>query len=121
MDFKAIVAAAPFEKCNLLILAFVHTASYGDVNGAVLPNGRDNGFHCQPHDTDRDRLRLVVDTARAKNESIKILISLGWGNCDVYLAAQTPGPFAHSVAAIVQDHGLDGVDIDYEEERRYRE
>jgi glycosyl hydrolase family 18 (putative chitinase) len=113
-DFAAIVAAAPFDKCNLLILAFVRTVSHGADNVAVFTNWRDNGFLCEPGDTDRDRMKLVVETARAKNQSIKILVSLGWGNNDVRVAAMTPGPFAKSVAAIVQEFGLDGFDIDYE-------
>jgi glycosyl hydrolase family 18 (putative chitinase) len=113
-DFARIVAAAPFDKCNLLILAFVRTVSHGADNVAVFTNWRDNDFLCEPGDTDRDRMKLVVDTARDKNKSIKILVSLGWGYNDVCMAALTPGPFADSVAAIVQDYGLDGFDIDYE-------
>ena len=113
-DFAAIVAKAPFDKCNLLILAFVRTVSHGADNVAVFTNWRDNNFLCQSGDTDRDRMKLVVETARAKNPSIKILVSLGWGNNDVRVAAMTPGPFAKSVAAIVQEFGLDGFDIDYE-------
>jgi len=112
--FAKIVAAAPFDKCNLLILAFVRTVSHGADNVAVFTNWRDNDFFCAPGDTDRERMKLVVDTARAKNKSIKILVSLGWGYNDVCMAALTPGPFADSVAAIVQDYGLDGFDIDYE-------
>lgn len=113
-DYKEIVATAPFEKCNLLILAFVHTVSDGTNYVAAFTNWRDNDFSLATDDTDIDRVKLVVRTARAKNPFIKILISLGWGSQDVALAAKNPGPFAQSVAAIVQEHGLDGFDIDYE-------
>jgi hypothetical protein len=113
--YERIVAAAPFDACNLLILAFVHTAQSGDNQVAVFTNWRDNQQPAGPGDLDEDRVALVVETARKKNPQIKILISLGWGGAnDVYCATRTPGPFAQSVAAIVQKHGLDGFDIDYE-------
>src|SRR5438270_13003786 len=113
--YEQIVATAPFADCNLLILAFVHTASKGGAYVAQFTNGRDNPkYPSTPGDTDRDRVKLVVQTARAKNRSLKILVSLGWGNNDAGLAAKTPGPFADSVASIVQNCGIDGLDIDYE-------
>src|SRR5207302_1914586 len=113
--YDKIVATAPFQDCNLLILAFVHTVTKNDVNIAAFTNGRDDPkYPAKPGDLDIDRVKLVVSAARAKNPSIKILLSLGWGNNDAGLAAQTPGPFADSVRALVQDAKLDGFDIDYE-------
>ena len=115
--YGQIVASAPFDRCNLLILAFVKTwqASWGEFT-PVLPNTRDGGFNSgfeKPDDTDDDRIKLVVKTARAKNPSLKILISLGWYN-EVVLAAKTPRIFAEGLRDIVQKYGLDGFDIDYE-------
>ena len=56
--------------------------------------------------------------ARKKNPSIKILISLGWGNGengnDAGKAARTPVEFADSVRTLVQAYHLDGIDIDFE-------
>lgn len=113
--YDHIVATAPFQDCNLLILAFVHTMQKNGIYIADFTNGRDDpNYPAKPGDMDIDRVKLVVKTARAKNPSLKILVSLGWGNNDAGLAAQTPGPFADSVRAIVQTLGLDGLDIDYE-------
>jgi hypothetical protein len=112
--YEKIVAAAPFDKCNLLILAFVHAVQKNNVYVAEFTNWRDNNFPFDPNDTDIDRVKLVVKTARQKNPSLKILISLGWGTNDAGHAASTPGPFADSMRAIVQTFGLDGIDIDFE-------
>src|SRR6185437_13307165 len=89
--YERIVAAAPFDKCNLLILAFVHTFEFrppdegGPTYVAQVTNIRDHeanrkkNFHfpLDPNDTDGDRVKLIVETARKKNPSINILISLG--------------------------------------------
>ncbi len=112
--YGQIVATAPFDKCNLLILAFVRTVCDGTNYVAAFTDWRDDKFNFDPDDTDIDRVKLVVETARAKNPGIKILISLGWGAGDVLLASRTPEPFAKSVGAIVQALSLDGFDIDYE-------
>src|SRR5262245_29892359 len=115
--YEHIVATAPFDKCNLLILAFVHTVEQNDVYVAQFTNWRDKRkYPATPGDTDQDRVKLVVKTARARNPSIKILISLGWGenSNDAGRAAATPVQFAKSVAALVQTCGLDGFDIDFE-------
>jgi GH18 family chitinase len=125
--YEKIVARAPFEDCNLLILAFVRAIKKGDVYVAQFPNWRDNGNPSTPGDSDQDRVKLVTEAARAKNPSLKILISLGWADKprkrqelntvpwnDAGHAATSPGPFAESMASIVQTFGLDGIDIDYE-------
>ena len=113
--YAKIVAAAPFEVCNLLILAFVHTQERDGKQVPVFTDWRDDDKPAGSGDKDEDRVRLVVETARKKNPQIKILISLGWGRGnDVYCATRTPVPFAQSVAAIVHKHELDGFDIDYE-------
>jgi hypothetical protein len=128
--YEEIVARAPFEDCNLLILAFVRAIKQGDVYVAQFTNWRlvDNRkYPAAPGDSDQDRVKLVVKAARAKNPSLKILISLGWADKplkhqelntvpwnDAGHAATTPGPFAESMASIVHAFGLDGIDIDYE-------
>ncbi len=125
-DYRKIVAAAPFDKCNLLILAFVRTFTFerpsekgGPIYVAQFANGREEPFQLDPNDTDGDRVKLVVRLARKKNPSIKILISLGWGNGengknDAGKAARTPVEFADSVRTLVQAYHLDGIDIDFE-------
>jgi GH18 family chitinase len=80
------------------------------------PYWRDSDFQVDPSDTDEDRVRLIVKTARAANPSLRILISLGWGEetNDAGHAASTPEPFADSVCALVERYNLDGFDIDFE-------
>jgi chitinase len=112
--YEKIVAAAPFDKCNLLILAFVHAVEKNGVYVAEFTNWRDNDYQLDPKDTDEDRVRLIVETARKANPSLRILISLGWGTNDAGNAASTPGPFADSVCALVEEYNLDGFDIDFE-------
>ena len=124
--YRRIVAAAPFDKCNLLILAFVRTFGFdrppadgGPIYVAQFANGRlpelnRKKFPLDPNDTDGDRVKLIVETARKKNPSINILISLGSGNADLVKAAKTPIKFADSVRALVQAYDLNGFDIDFE-------
>lgn len=112
--YDEIVAKAPFEACNLLILAFVHAVPKNGVYVAAFTNWRDNHQSPNQGDRDEDRVKLVVERARARNPSVKILISLGWGTNDVGNAAKTPRQFAESFASIVKAYGLDGIDIDYE-------
>jgi GH18 family chitinase len=121
-QYQRVVAAAPFDKCNLLILAFVRTFTFhrppkkgGPIYVAQFANGRDPfSFPLDPNDTDGDRVKLVVETARKKNPSINILISLGWGANDAGKAALTPVAFADSVRALVQAYDLNGFDVDFE-------
>jgi hypothetical protein len=123
--YREIVAAAPFDKCNLLILAFVRTFTFEEkgrqIYVAQFTNGRESPFQLDPNDTDGDRVKLVVRMARKKNPSIKILISLGYSqteeNDDTERAARTPVEFADSVRTLVQAYNLDGIDIDFESTR----
>jgi len=114
--YQHIVNTAPFDKCNLLILAFVRTVKSNGVFTAHFTNVRDDQRPATKGDMDQDRVMQVVKRARAMNSEIKILISLGWGNTDAGNAATTPTPFAESVASIVKTCDLDGFDIDYEDE-----
>lgn len=115
--YDKIVASAPFEHCNLLILAFVRLRQVDqDLFIAKFVDGRDNDFnggHAVPGDTDDDRVRLVMKTARAKNPTIKILVSLGY-YYEVIKASVSPQPVAESLANIAKTYGFDGFDIDYE-------
>lgn len=124
-QYEKIVAAAPFDKCNLLILAFVRTFAFvrGEEDGGTIwvaqfANGRVDGnqkpYPLDPNDTDGDRVKLIVETARKKNPSINVIISLGWGANDVGNAASSPVAFADSVRALVQAYDLNGFDIDFE-------
>jgi GH18 family chitinase len=123
--YESIVASAPFDKCNLLILGFVPTFKRvrpskdgGTIYVAQLANGRvtpeGKNYPVDPSDTDGDRVKLIVQTARKKNPSINILISLGWGANDAGKAALTPAAFADSVRTLVQAYELNGFDIDFE-------
>jgi len=116
--FATIVDTAPFDCCNLLILGFltVREQEAGQW-GPTFPDNRDNCFngeHATNGDTDEDRVKLVVRTARAKNPGIKILISLGFYN-EVVKASKDPEWFATVLRDLVQAHGFDGFDIDWEE------
>ena len=51
--YKAIVDAAPFDHCNLLIIAFVHAALQDGKYIAQFKNERDNGFACTSDDDDK--------------------------------------------------------------------
>jgi len=121
-QYQKVVAAAPFDKCNLLILAFIRIFEFdrpsdegGTIYVAQFANGRDPvNFPLDPNDTDGDRVKLIVETARKKNPSINILISLGWGANDAGKAALTPVAFADSVRALIQAYDLNGFDIDFE-------
>ena len=112
--FNQIVDSAPFDKTNLVMIAFLHTYNENGVWVADYENARANGQPPAPGDTDADRIDYLVAKARAKNPAIKILVSLGWGTNDAGNAALTPSQFAASVKAIVAARQLDGFDIDYE-------
>ncbi len=122
--YQRVVAAAPFDKCNLLILAFVHTVKFnrppaegGPIYVARFKNDRENDFPLDPNDNDWDRVKLIVKTAHKKNPSINILISLAYGNHELENAAATPAAFADSVRALVHRYDLNGFDIDFESTR----
>jgi hypothetical protein len=113
--FAQIIKSAPFAACNLLILAWVHSVEGPEgIFTAQFTNGRDNDCPKAGPGADLERVALVVHLARAQNPGIKILVSLGYDPGDLLNAAKSPSQFADSVAKLVQDHGLDGFDIDYE-------
>lgn len=124
VTFRKTVDSAPFDKTNLLLIAFVHTyPEKSDGSKYVVGYEEARAVPSSPADadTDADRIDYLVSTARAKNPSIKILVSLGWGkNRDVEYAVKSPTEFAASVKSLVARHKLDGFDIDYEFAPIYR-
>lgn len=99
----------PFKRVSTIFVAFAH--AYAQQNGAIF-----NYEQGQPDEP--ARLALLVQTARAANPNIKILISLGWGKDD-----WTPinndyvnhaNIFVPSVLQFIRANHLDGLDIDDE-------
>lgn len=113
-EFREILDAAPFDKTNLLLIAFVHTYARGTDYVADYENYREGGERPQPGDDDAARIDRIVYTARRMNPDIKIVLSLGWGKDDIANATKTPIPFVNSVGQLVEKHRLDGFDLDYE-------
>ena len=113
--FRDVLDAAPFDKTNLLLIAFVHTYKRGADYVADYENIRDGGKPPQKGDDDAARIDRLVHTARKMNPNIKIVLSLGWGKDDIANAAKTPVPFTASVKQLVEKHRLDGFDLDYED------
>lgn len=60
----------PFNRVSAIFVAFAHT--YAQQNGAIFT-------YEQGQPDEPARLALLVQSARAGNPNIKILISLGWG------------------------------------------
>ena len=110
--FDKIVGGAPFDKTNLLIIAFVRTYEKDGKYVADYENAR--GTNAYSGEDDAARIDRLVKTARAKNPDIEILLSLGYGNNDVDNATKTSDVFAASVKKLIERHDLDGFDIDYE-------
>jgi hypothetical protein len=113
-EFRDVLNAAPFDKTNLLLIAFVHTYERGAGYVVDYENAREGGKPPQPGDDDAARIDRLVYTARKMNPAIKIIPSLGWGTGDIANAAKTPVPFVASVKQLVERHRLDGFDLDYE-------
>lgn len=99
----------PFDRVSAIFVAFAH--AYAQRNGAIFTYER--GQIDQP-----TRLALLVQTARAANSNIKILMSLGW-NQDDWGAINTDyvnhaNIFVPSVIQFIRTNNLDGIDIDDE-------
>lgn len=101
--------ATPFTRTSAIFVAFAH--AYPEKNGAILTFEKK-----QPDEP--ARLALLVQTARQSNRSVKILISLGWGQKD-WAAINTDyvnhaNIFVPSVIQFIRSNKLDGFDIDDE-------
>ena len=120
----------PYALWSITFIAFVHTfernglyvADYENARGL---DARGEQIPPSPGDTDRDRIRRLVEAARAVNPSMRFVISLGWGRGDFPNGARNPVEFAASVGRIVEENGLDGFDVDFEfdsiDEESFRE
>ncbi len=99
----------PFDKISTIFVAFAHAYPYK--NGAILT--LEKGQPDEPQ-----RLKLLLNTAKAKNPKIKLLISLGWGQNDwTYISndiINNANHFASSVIRLIREYNLDGFDIDDE-------
>jgi len=109
----------PYELWNVTFIAFVHTYERDGLYVVDYENARgrdadDQPIPPAPGDTDRDRIRRLVESARAVNPRMRFVISLGWGSGDFSNGATTPVAFAASAGRIVEENDLDGFDVDYE-------
>lgn len=99
----------PFNRVSAIFVAFAHT--YPQQNGAIFTYERG-----QPDQA--ARLALLVQSARAANPHIKILISLGWNKNDwTYVNhdyLNHANIFVPSVIQFIRSNHLDGLDIDDE-------
>ena len=67
---------------------------------------------------DSQAIRKLV-AAKARNNSLKVLLSLGgWGGCktcsDVFSTPEARKEFSESVLTLCKDYGTDGIDLDWE-------
>ncbi|WP_133137477.1 glycoside hydrolase family 18 protein [Legionella rowbothamii] len=99
----------PFNRVSTILVAFAHV--YTQQNGAIFTYERGQADQSA-------RLALLVQTARAANSNIKILMSLGWNqndwgsiNMDYINHANI---FVPSVIQFIRTNNLDGIDIDDE-------
>jgi chitinase len=96
------IAPIPVEKLTAINFAFGHVA-----NGRVVLDhaGDDATLH-------------TLGKLRARNPQLKILLSVGGWGADGFSDAALTSPsrerFADSAAALVAEHDLDGIDIDWE-------
>ena len=106
------VPGAPYDKFDILYVAFAHIAQQTfELDFENVQNGGKVA--------EKERLQNILNLVaplRASG-SIKVCISLGWGDQynDIPLIEQNLSTFAPSVKALLQANDLDGFDIDYEE------
>lgn len=99
----------PFNRVSAIFVAFAHV--YTVQNGAIFTYERGQADQAS-------RLALLVQTARAANPNIKILMSLGWSKDD-WSSVNTDylnhaNLFVPSVIQFIRTNNLDGIDIDDE-------
>jgi len=99
--------SAPFSKVDVL---YIGPAGIQQANGGT--------FGLLP--SLESKFAKVASAAREANPAIKILVSQWWGEGQEQKWGESLAKlggidaYAHSVAAFVEQHGLDGFDIDYE-------
>lgn len=99
----------PFKRVSAIFVAFAH--AYPQQKGAIFDF--EKGQPAEPQ-----RLALLVQSARAANPNLKIIISLGWGKKDwTYISNDYQNQaniFVPSVIQFIRTNHLDGLDIDDE-------
>lgn len=114
-DWPALAKTLDFTKMTHLDLAFINPPL---CNGPCTPQS-DMTLHANQSFTD-DALKTIVDAAHA--HGTKVLASLGGDGGDrTYMQFYNAGlsvQIADAVAAYVQKHNLDGVDVDIEQPKQ---
>jgi hypothetical protein len=109
----------PYELWDITFIAFLHTYERDGLYVADYENARGldrQGLPIPPAagDTDSDRIRQLMQAAKATNSDMKFIISLGWSFDDIANGAENPPQFAASVGDIIEANDLDGFDVDFE-------
>ena len=109
-DFVANNTNAPYDKFNLMMVAFGHVNAAGELDFENVSDGGVAG--------EKARLATLLSNTKALRDAgkLKILMSLGWGTKfnDIPKIEQNPQKFATSVNTFITANNLDGFDIDYE-------
>ncbi len=109
-DFTPNNTNAPYDKFNLMMVAFGHVNSSGEFD---FENVSDGGVPAE-----KARLQTLLSNTKALRDAgkLKIVMSLGWGTKfnDIPIIEKNPQKFAASVNTFIINNDLDGFDIDYE-------
>ncbi len=104
---------APFNKVDMLYIAFGHTIIKDGIPTFELYDS-DPQINTQIH----ENFKWLLKNAKLKNEKIKLLISLGWNKDDlsgIFIDnGKNVDKYAESVASFVKKNKLSGFDIDWE-------
>lgn len=94
-------ASYPADKCTHIFFAFARIVG----NNIQLSSSDGNGVGLFP----------VIKKLKVKNPAVKICLSVGgWGLSSAFRQVATDKSFAINVNKFVLQHGLDGIDIDFE-------
>lgn len=116
-----------YNAVDILCLCFATTVT---TSSSTIPTGTGNEWTLQMGQanhsgglTNQDYMNNIIRDARAQNPSIKICMTLVWGNADTlsqifsngnYSATQNATFFANNLVSYLQHYDLDGFDIDWE-------
>ncbi len=102
---NGIIARCDFSKMNMLIVAWCDAT-----------NGK--ATYIRDAETTKAIYKQIVDTARAKNPNIVILLASNFGNGGVVTlagaSASSASAFASQLKNLITDNGFDGFCLDYE-------